>query len=191
MSEHPTNPTPVAHDYRVVETQAAHLAPAAMNGAKTGSGIADFDFLIGGWRVQHRRLKRRLQGSSDWETFGGSSRVWKLMDGQGNVEDNLLEFPDGHYRAVALRAFDTQTQRWSIWWLDGRTPGQIDVPVQGGFAKGVGIFLADDTYNGQPIRVRFTWSEITPDSAKWQQAFSDDGGSTWETNWTMEFQRNS
>jgi hypothetical protein len=27
------------------------------------------------------------------------------------------------------------------------------------------------------------------DAARWEQAFSDDGGATWETNWTMDFAR--
>ena len=41
----------------------------------------------------------------------------------------------------------------------------------------------------KPIRVRFTWSKMTPASAHWEQAFSPDGGKTWETNWIMDMQR--
>ena len=65
----------------------------------------------------------------------------------------------------------------------------LDPPVRGRFQDGVGTFLADETFNGKPIRVRFTWSKITPASAHWEQAFSPDAGATWETNWVMDFTR--
>ena len=76
---------------------------------------------------------------------------------------------------------------WSIWWFDGRTPSELDPPVTGRFENGVGTFYSDDTFKGKPIRVRFTWSNITAASAHWEQAFSADGGKTWETNWTTDF----
>jgi len=149
----------------------------------------DFDFLIGSWSVQHRRLKHRLAHSNEWETFSGTCRAWRVLDGQGDVDDNLLHTPAGTYGAVSLRSFDPKTRSWSIWWLDSRNPHELDPPVVGGFRNGVGTFLANDTLNGRPIVVRYIWSEITPNSAKWQQAFSDDRGKTWETNWIMELHR--
>jgi hypothetical protein len=65
----------------------------------------------------------------------------------------------------------------------------VDPPLRGAFRDGVGSFYADDTFNGQPIRVRFIWSHITSISARWEQAFSSDQGVTWETNWVMDFER--
>lgn len=149
----------------------------------------DFDFFFGSWRVHHRRLRQRLQACTEWDAFDGTSRVWPLMGGQGNVDDNLLDLPGGAYRAVSLRAFDPVSGTWSIWWLDARHPGQIDVPVRGRFVDGVGTFLADDTLEGRPIRVQFIWSRITARSAQWEQAFSADAGASWETNWVMQFER--
>ena len=112
------------------------------------------------------------------------------MGGYALVDDNVLEFPPASYRAAGLRSFDAKSGQWSIWWLDSRTPlGPLDPPVRGRFQDGVGTFLADETFNGKPIRVRFTWSKITPTSAHWEQAFSPDGGATWETNWVMDFRR--
>jgi len=114
----------------------------------------------------------------------------QLMGGYGNVDDNVVELPGGAYRAVGLRSFEPKSGKWSIWWLDGRTPlGALDPPVRGSFRDGIGTFLADDTFNGMPIRVRFTWSKITPTSCHWEQAFSTDGGNSWETNWAMDFKR--
>jgi hypothetical protein len=78
--------------------------------------------------------------------------------GFGNVEDNVLRFPDGEVRAAAFRSFDPATGTWSIWWLDGRNPHNLDVPVVGRFAGHLGVFYADDTLNGAPVKIRFRWN---------------------------------
>ena len=153
------------------------------------SAAHDFDFLHGRWRVLHRRLKRRLAACTEWEEFSGDTLAWPLLGGHGIVDDNLLELPSGHYRAVTLRSFDAARGEWSIWWLDGRQPGVLDTPMRGRFVDGVGSFHAEDSFEGRPIRVRFLWSDIGADRCQWQQAFSEDGGATWETNWIMRFER--
>lgn len=153
------------------------------------SAPKDFDFVIGDWIVKHRRLQERLANCHHWIEFDGEMSTQKILGGFGNVEDNRIQFPEGEYRAVALRSYDPSTGRWSIWWLDGRFPGQIDVPVVGRFENGIGLFYATDHFNGTPITVRFIWSRINADSLRWEQAFSVDSGITWETNWTMEFMR--
>jgi hypothetical protein len=153
------------------------------------SEATDFDFLVGRWNVKHRRLRQRLEDCHEWDEFDGTSEVRNLMNGHANVDDNVLELPQGHYRAVTLRSFDPKTAQWAIWWLDARHPHQLDVPMIGSFSAGVGTFYADDQINGRPIRVRFLWSDITAESCRWQQAFSVDSGKTWETNWIMNFRR--
>lgn len=153
------------------------------------AGANDFDFLIGDWCVRHRRLRERLAGNDDWVEFDGSCSMRALLGGLGNVDDNVLDMPDGSYRAVGLRSFDPATGRWAIWWLDGRHPHVVDVPVVGAFDAGVGTFHADETFRGRPIRVRFRWSDIGSAAPAWEQAFSPDAGKTWETNWTMRFTR--
>jgi len=153
-------------------------------------GLHDFDFLVGRWKVHHRKLKERLAGSHDWIEFEGTLNSQPLMGGYSNVDDLVLHVPGDPYRGVALRSFDTKTGQWSIWWLDSRTPlGPLDPPMRGSFHDGVGTFYADDTFNGKPIRMRFIWSKITPTSCHWEQAFSPDGGKTWETNWMQDIQR--
>jgi hypothetical protein len=155
-----------------------------------GIGEHDFDFLAGRWRVRHRQLQRRLAGCQEWLEFSGTTTAQPLMDGCGNFDDNRLDLPGGAYRAVTLRAFDARARQWSIWWLDGRSPsGPLDPPMRGAFKDGVGTFYADDVFNGKPVRVRFIWSKITTVSCQWEQAFSPDQGSQWETNWIMSFER--
>jgi hypothetical protein len=75
----------------------------------------------------------------------------------------------------------------AIWWIDSRHVGPLDPPMVGRFENGTGTFYADDTLNGKPIRVRFLWTKVTSDTPHWEQAFSDDEGKSWETNWTMDF----
>lgn len=151
-------------------------------------GRRDFDFLNGVWHVRHRRLRRRLAGADDWDTFDGTCAALPILGDVGSLDDNLLHLPGGSYRAVTIRVFDPASQLWSIWWLDARRM-VMDAPVQGRFDGGTGVFHADDVLDGRPIRVRFTWSDITRQTARWSQAFSADGGDSWETNWVMEFRR--
>jgi hypothetical protein len=157
--------------------------------APTIAGLDDWSFIQGRWRVHHRRLVARLSGSDEWQEFEGTSELWPLMDGAGNVDDNFIDLPGDPYRAASLRSFNPATGNWSIWWLDERNPGVLDVPVVGRFVDGVGRFEADDTFDGRPIRIRFLWTRIDTPSPRWEQAFSEDGGATWETNWEMDFTR--
>lgn len=99
-------------------------------------------------------------------------------------------FPSGEkWLGLAIRTFDQQKKQWSIRWLDNRNPPDFR-PLVGKFEDGVGLFSqVIETPDGQPLHVRFTWDEITANTARWQQAFSFDGGKHWETNWMMEFTR--
>lgn len=156
---------------------------------ETSQGARDFDFQIGLWIVKHRRLVARLAGSNDWEEFEGHCTMAPVLGGLGNVEDNVLHIASGSYRAVALRSFDPTTKRWAIWWLDGRSPHRLDVPVIGRFEDGIGAFYADDLLNEMPVRLRFLWLNTETATPRWEQAMSADDGRTWETNWTMDFSR--
>lgn len=147
----------------------------------------DFDFLVGNWRVAHRRLKDRLTNCTEWISFQGTCSLKKTLGGFGNLDENHLDMPGGAYHAMTVRIFDPETKQWSIWWFDQRTPRTLEPPVVGSFENGAGVFFADDTFKGRPIRVRFLWT--VREQPRWEQAFSADGGATWETNWEMDFTR--
>jgi hypothetical protein len=173
-----------------VPARASQDAPKAVQSAPNLAHLHDFDFLVGDWHVQHRQLKARLAGSHEWVEFDGTCSMHKLMNGYSNVDDNVINKPSGSYKGVGLRSYDPVSGQWAIWWLDSRAPfADLDPPVKGNFVNGVGTFYANDTLNGKPIRVRFVWSHITANSAQWEQAYSPDGGKTWETNWVMHFTR--
>ena len=140
--------------------------------------------------MHHRRLIKPLSNSNDWAEFEGTLVSQKVLGGSGNTDDNLLNAPGGTYHALAIRAFDERNGEWSIWWLDGRIPSaSLEPAVHGRFNDGVGRFYTEDTVNGHPILVRYLWSDITPKSCRWEQAFSPDHGHTWEVNWIMRLTR--
>ncbi|WTU30363.1 hypothetical protein OHV13_04320 [Kitasatospora purpeofusca] len=147
----------------------------------------DFDFLHGSWDVANRRLTTPLDpASGEWAEFPGRAVVRSLFGGAGNIEE--LTFPTLDRSGATLRLFDRDREQWSIFWSDSRT-GRLDPPVVGGFAGDRGDFYGEDTYEGRPIRVHFTWHRLGPDAARWEQEFSLDGGVTWELNWVMDFTR--
>lgn len=166
----------------------AASARAEDKAAPARSGLHDFDFEFGDWGVHHR-VKR---ATGDWWEFDGTASARPIMDGAMNVEDNRFDKPNGVTRGVAFRAYDAKTEKWAIWWVDGRNPhGPVDPPSVGHFENGVGTFYSDVVIDGKTIRSRIIWSHITPTSAHWEQASSVDAGKTWETNWVMEFKRAS
>jgi hypothetical protein len=155
---------------------------------KSWDASHDFDFLFGRWRNENQRLVKRLQSCNEWERFTALGQARPILGGLGNTDDFVPEDWRPGFLAMTLRLFDPETQQWSLYWMSNQT-GRLEPPVVGGFKNGVGIFEGDDECEGQPVRVRFTWSEITANSARWQQAFSADNGQTWETNWIMQFTR--
>ena len=155
------------------------------------NALRDFDFLYGHWRVAHRKLGKRLQNCTDWETFESTHECQPLMGGMCNVDEarRTDATPDEGYVGASIRCLNLQTRRWSIFWVGGRDGVLSLPPVVGGFRDCVGTFEADEMFGDRMIRVRFTWSGISPTSAHWEQGFSTDGGATWEINWTMAFTR--
>lgn len=152
------------------------------------SGVRAFDFLLGRWRVAHHQLAERLTGSTDWQMAHGIDIVRPAFLGLGNIGCFRRQVNGFPYEGVPLRLYDPRSALWSIYWLD--TIGQrMEPPVIGRFENGCGEFLGDDVFAGRAIRVRFRWREITPISARWEQAYSPDAGATWELNSIMEFSR--
>jgi hypothetical protein len=165
----------------VVTASASETTPDA-------TGLHDFDFQVGEWRVHHRIL--RPGGKDEWIEMEGTCVVRPLASNSMNVEEHQFFRASGKTYAVGLRAYDPQSAMWAIWWVDGRAPhSPLDPPVKGKFEKGIGTFTNDYMENGKPMRVRYVWSQITANSARWEQAQSADAGATWQTNWIMEFHR--
>ena len=152
----------------------------------TGS-IRDFDFEEGSWSIWNRRLKARGVGSQDWDYFPAHSKGKVLMGGVANVDE--ITFPTKGWGGVTFRHFDIEKKQWAIYWLNSRDGRIQGTPVVGGFQGNVGHFYGEDVDEGRPIKVVYRWTRMGTDAARWEQAFSYDGGVTWETNWVNELTR--
>jgi hypothetical protein len=152
-------------------------------------GAGDFDFLHGTWRIHNRRLRQPLGESEEWYEFEGRSVERPFWDGRGNLEEYDATLPDGTaLRGIALRLYDPQAKRWTIHWSNGAN-GTLDPPMFGTFQNGRGEFYGQEEFQRRMILVRFIWTHTGRDAARWEQAFSADGGRTWQTNWIMAFSR--
>lgn len=153
--------------------------PAAIAGR---DGQHDFDFEIGRWKTHVSRLQNPLSGSKTWVEYDGSSVVRPLWNGHANLVELEVEGPAGHIGGLSLRLYHPQSRQWSVHYANSKV-GVLDPPVVGGFSEGKGEFVGEDTWKGKAILVRFVISEITRNSCRFEQSFSDDGGKTWEVNW--------
>lgn len=155
-----------------------------MSSAKPArDGSHDFDFQTGRWHIHNERLVKRLQGCTEWETFEAILDARLLPGGLGNMDEYRTDHWPG-FVGMSLRIYNRQTGKWSIYWASSQI-GTLEPPVIGSFANGVGVFEGRQDLDGRPILVRFTWSNITKTSARWEQDFSPNDGRNWEKNWIM------
>lgn len=152
------------------------------------STARDFDFWMGRWKGHNRHLRERLAGCTEWDEFESKVIARSILGGTANEDVFLTDFAGG-YVGMTFRFFDPETRLWSLYWADSRTPGPLEPPVVGRFDGDVGIFEGPDTFQGRPIVVRYVWSRVTTPTPRWEQAFSEDGGETWEKNFVTDFTR--
>lgn len=150
--------------------------------AQFHDGQRDFDFEIGSWRTTLSRLAAPLTGSTTWVEYEGTTTVTPIWGGNANLVELLVDGPAGRIEALSLRLYDPATRQWSLNFANSRI-GRVTPPTVGGFRNGRGEFHSREALDGRPILVRFLIMPITPDSIRFEQAFSDDDGRTWEVNW--------
>lgn len=160
----------------------AQAAPALPDGSH------DFDFEHGTWRAHIERRLRPLTGSNDWVAYDGVSTVTPLWDGKANIGELDVSGPAGRIQGLSFRLYDPAAKQWSIRWANARD-GALGAAMVGGFANGRGLFHDQETLDGRAILVRFVFSRMTAKAFRIEQAFSADGGATWETNWISDFSR--
>ena len=155
--------------------------------ATTRDGSHDFDFEFGTWRTHYRLLRHRLVGDHVWYDCYGTSVIRPFWDGSGNLEDGDLKCPNRYIGGLTLRMYDPATRQWTLWW--GTRKLAIAPPPQLGHFEenGVGEFYAYDSWEGKPEITRFQWTRVNG-NPHFEQAFSTDGGKTWETNWTTDYE---
>jgi len=161
---------------------------AALTSAAVHDGQHDFDFLIGSWKIHLKRRLHPLSGSNEWVEFDGTVVCRTIWNGLAEVEEFNVDSPEKNIfiQGLAVRLYNPKTRQWSIYWAN-RKNGVFDAAPQiGQFADGRGEFYGQDTLDGKSIYVRFIWSNTTSPAPHFEQAYSDDGGRTWEVNWITE-----
>ncbi len=164
----------------------AQAQPRAASKAATlpsqRDGSHDFDFEIGLWKTHLKRLVHPLSGSTQWVECEGITRVRKVWNGRANLVELEADCPGGHFEGLNLRLYNPDSHQWSLNFSNSKG-GTLAQPTIGEFKNGRGEFFDQETFNVRAILVRFVISEITTDSCHFEQAFSADGGKTWEVNW--------
>ena len=145
-------------------------------------GQNDFDFEIGNWNTHISRLQHPLTGSTTWVEYHGTSVVRKIWGGRANMVELEVDSPAGHIEGISLRLYNPQSHQWSLNFANSRV-GALSVPTVGEFRNGRGEFFDQEEFNGRLILVKNVWMDMTANSCRFEQSFSDDGGKTWEVNW--------
>ena len=151
-------------------------------------GAHDLDFNLGTWKTHVSRLVHPLSGSSEWAQYDGVSVIRPVWNGRASLFELEVGGSAGHIEGLGLRLYNAASHQWSLNWTNS-TAAKLDGGMIGEFHDGRGEFYGQDTFNGRMILVRNGFSDITPNSSRFEQAFSDDYGRTWETNWIMTFER--
>jgi hypothetical protein len=147
----------------------------------TRDGQHDFDFNVGTWATHIRRLEHPLTGSTTWTELRGTVVVRPVWGGKSSLEEIEADGPMGHFEGANLRLYNPTSHQWSLNFATS-SDGVLGQPAIGEFHDGRGEFYDQEPFNGRAILVRQIWSDITPKSYHFEQAFSDDGGKTWEPN---------
>ncbi len=161
---------------------ATSAAPQPSGSAASRDGARDFDFEIGRWKTELRRLKRPLAGSSEWIRYSGTTTVTRIWGGKANLVELEVDGPAGRLQALSLRLYNPETREWTLNFANS-AGGTLGVPSVGSFRDGRGEFYNQETFAGRTVLVRFVISDIKADSVRFEQSFSADGGRTWEPNW--------
>lgn len=156
--------------------------------ATTPPGLHDFDFVIGSWKTRIKHVQRAPTGSTAWTEIQGSIEARAVWGGRSNLQEIEIDKPSGPFMELRLCLFNTQTHEWYLYWADAGD-GILAQPMIGSFKDGTGSFYDQEDINGKTLFVRQTYTDITADSYHWEQAFSGDGGKTWETNWVVTVTR--
>jgi len=165
------------------QRNAAALADVAQR-----DGQHDFDFIFGRWKIHMKRRSHGSNGADTWTEFDGYGLYRRIWDGRANLNEFEADSPNGHIEGLTLRTYNPQTHQWSLYWASSRD-GILAAPQVGEFRDGRGAFYAQDVLDGRSIFVRYVWSKTTADSAHFEQAFSYDGGKSWDVNWISDMVR--
>ncbi|WP_426689754.1 hypothetical protein [Rhodanobacter ginsengiterrae] len=156
--------------------------PAKIAAEAPRDGQHDFDFEIGTWHTHLKRLVHPLSGSDEWVEYEGVTTVRKVWNGRANLVELTADGPGGHFEGLNLRLYNPRSRQWSLNFASSGN-GTLGQATIGRFIDGRGEFHDQEDFDGRAIFVRFVITPLDADTIRFEQAFSDDGGKTWEINW--------
>jgi hypothetical protein len=163
----------------------AEAAPVAVSPRRVPPGRrGEFDFLQGEWLIDNRK---RRSGSDEWDRFPGEATVQTLLAGVVSVEE--LRIPARQFSGMGLRILDQEKNVWVDYWVNAKSGVLGAEGTAGGFENGIGSFISEDVDGETRVLVRGVWDRITPQSCRWSQSISRDGGQTWRDDWIMDWTR--
>jgi hypothetical protein len=168
--------------YALACMPASVSAESTANANATSDGQHDFDWEFGKWKTHIKRRLRPLSGSQEWVEYVGTTTVTKVWNGRANLVELDVTGPAGRIEALSLRLYNPEARQWSLN-FSNVNGGTLAIPTIGEFKNGRGEFYSQETLGARSILVRFVISDFSPESARFEQSFSDDGGKTWESNW--------
>ena len=182
-------PFPGRGDSPAAASPALRISPLEQGSAiSEHDGQHDFEFAIGTWKTRISRLQHPLSGSTTWTKVEGTVVVRKIWDGRANLEEIEGDSSGGHFEGLTLRLYNPQSHQWNLYWANSND-GVLGQPMIGEFNNGRGVFYDQEFFNGRAIFARNLYFDITPNSYRFEQAFSNDGGKTWEPNFTAALTR--
>ena len=159
-------------------------APASATQTAARDGQKDFDWEIGTWTTTVKVRRNPLSGTSaQWAEYKGTSIIKPLLGGKSNFVELSVSGPAGRIEGGSLRLYNPKARQWSLNYVSAGG-GVLTAPVFGAFDnRGLGEFYGQDTLEGRTILVRFLITKVSPREARFEQAYSVDGGQSWEDNW--------
>lgn len=169
----------------VVAQESAGFAPACAT-----EQHRQFDFWVGEWEVDNRHRRPGEDDPTWYDTGIARDRVSAVLDGCAIVEHWKGSLSFGEVVGFSVRAFNPVTALWDLVLLWPPTDQPSFATLSGGFRHQRGEFFtrrADVSMGG--TLSRFTFSDISPDTLRWDVAVSADSGLHWRPGWIMEFTR--
>jgi hypothetical protein len=162
-------------------TAALACLPMTTQSEPVRDGSHDFDFARGVWHTHVTKILDPFDGSTHTMNMEGTKTAKPFWDGRAVLEEIEADGPEGHWEGASLFIYNHTSGQWSQTYIDSDS-GNIEAPEIGGFKNGRGELFSTTQYQGRNVLVRGVWSDITPNSHRYEISLSRDGGRTWVTS---------
>ena len=167
------------------------LAIPAVTSAQHGAGgqpairsvppaASQYNFLVGQWELDVRPLVTGLAKIHGTPKFIGTWKAWRALDGWGIEDEMKISDGSGNPRTFthSVRVYDATAQSWTVNALDVYKQKFASATAKWS-GREMNQSASGTDAEGKAYMSRTRVYDITPNSFKWQQDRSSDGGRTW------------